>query len=64
MNLLVGVAGAQVVGPFPVPLQDYIVFTIGLSTSAQDRTAANSLIEFLQSETARTVMRRQGLEPL
>lgn len=63
MNLLVGVADAEVVGPFPAPLQDYIVFTIGLSTSAQDRTAANSLIEFLQSETARTVMRRQGLEP-
>jgi molybdate transport system substrate-binding protein len=64
MNLLVGVPGAEVVGPFPKALQEYIVFTIGLSTSARDAAAANALANFLQSETARSVMRRQGLEPL
>jgi molybdate transport system substrate-binding protein len=63
MNLLVGVPGAEVVGPFPEALQEHIVFTIGLSTSAQDPGAATVLIQFLQSETARSVMRRQGLEP-
>jgi molybdate transport system substrate-binding protein len=62
MNLLVGVPGTEVVGPFPETLQEYIVFTVGLSTSAQDPGAATALINFLQSETARSVMRRQGLE--
>lgn len=64
MNLLVGVPGTELVGPFPKPLQEYIVFTIGLSASAQDPAAANAFINFLRSETARSVMLRQGLEPL
>jgi molybdate transport system substrate-binding protein len=63
MNLLVGAPGAEVVGPFPSALQEYIVFTVGLSTSARDATAANGLINFLQSNAARSLMRRQGLEP-
>jgi len=63
MNLLVGVPGAEVVGPFPAAVQEYIVFTIGLSASARNLAAARAFVEFLQSEMARSVMRRQGLEP-
>ncbi|MBX9778146.1 MAG: molybdate ABC transporter substrate-binding protein [Xanthobacteraceae bacterium] len=63
MNLLVGISGAEVVGPFPKTLQEYIVFTLGLSISAQEPEAATALIKFLQSEAARSVMRRQGLQP-
>jgi len=63
MNLLVGVPGAEAVGPFPEAVQEHIVFTIGLSTFAQDPAAATALIKFLQSDTARSMMRRQGLEP-
>jgi molybdate transport system substrate-binding protein len=63
MNLLVGVPGAEVVGPFPVAVQEYIVFTIGIGTAARDVAAARALVDFLQSEAARSVMRRQGLEP-
>ena len=62
MNLLVGVPGAEVVGPFPEAVQEYIIFTIGLSTIAQDPVAATAFINFLQSNTARSAMRRQGLD--
>jgi len=62
MNLLVGIPGAEVVGPFPEAVQEYIIFTIGLSTIAQDPVAATAFINFLQSNTARSAMRRQGLD--
>jgi molybdate transport system substrate-binding protein len=64
MNLLIGVSGAEVLGPFPAGLQDYIVFTAGLGSKAAEPQAARVLLDFLKSETAKSVMKAQGLEPL
>jgi molybdate transport system substrate-binding protein len=64
MNLLIGVRGAEVLGPFPAELQDYIVFTAGLGAAAKEPQAAKVLVDFLKSEHARSVMKAQGLEPL
>jgi molybdate transport system substrate-binding protein len=43
---------------------DYIVFTAGLGSKAAEPQAARVLLEFLKSETAKSVMKAQGLEPL
>jgi molybdate transport system substrate-binding protein len=64
MDLLVGVPGADVLGPFPAELQEYIVFTAGLGSAAKEAQAAKTLVNFLKSEAARSVMKAQGLEPL
>jgi molybdate transport system substrate-binding protein len=64
MNLLIGVRGAEVFGPFPSELQDYIVFTAGLGAAAREPQAAKALVDFLKTEGARSVMKAQGLEPL
>jgi molybdate transport system substrate-binding protein len=64
MNLLIGVPGAVVIGPVPPDLQDYIVFTAGIGVAATEPQAARTLVDFLKSENARSVMKAQGLEPL
>ena len=64
MNLLIGVPGAVVIGPFPADLQDYIVFTAGIGVATTEPQAARTLLEYLRSEAARSVMKAQGLEPL
>ena len=64
MNLLIGVRGTEVLGPFPAELQDYIVFTAGLGAAAKEPQAAKMLMDFLKSEAAKSVMKAQGLEPL
>jgi molybdate transport system substrate-binding protein len=64
MNLLIGVHGAEVLGPIPSELQEYIVFTAGLGAAASEAKAAKALVDFLKADTAKSVMRAQGLEPL
>lgn len=64
MNLLIGVPGAVVIGPFPVDLQDYIVFTAGIGAASTEPQAARILLDYLKSQAARSVMKAQGLEPL
>jgi molybdate transport system substrate-binding protein len=64
INLLIGVPGAVVIGPFPVDLQDYIVFTAGIGVAATEPQAARTLLDYMKSEPARSVMKAQGLEPL
>jgi molybdate transport system substrate-binding protein len=55
-------SGAEVVGVFPRELQDYVVYTAGLSAAAKDPNAAKALIDFLVGDKATAALKAKGLE--
>ena len=57
------IAGAELAGPLPPDLQEFIVFTAGLSPGVGDATAAKALIDFMRSPAAVPVLKTRGLEP-
>lgn len=60
---LASVSGVEVVGPFPAELQNYIVLTGGIGTTATDKAAAQALIKYLTTPTAISVIKAKGMEP-
>jgi molybdate transport system substrate-binding protein len=54
--------GVQLAGLLPPELQEYVVYTAGVSPASKDPQAAKALIDFLNSERATTVMKAKGLE--
>jgi ABC-type molybdate transport system substrate-binding protein len=57
-------SGAELVGPFPRDLQNYIVYSAGVSAAAQDAGAAKAFINFLAQPGSMSVMKSNGLEPV
>ena len=55
--------GLDVVGPFPAPLQQQVVFTAAVATGAHQAEAAAAFIRFLVSPTAVAVLKSSGLDP-
>jgi len=60
---VLGVAGAELAGPFPPELQVYTVFPAGVSAGAKDPAAAQSFIKFLTAPAAVPVIKAKGMEP-
>lgn len=56
--------GAELVGPLPGELQEYVVYTAGVSATARDAGAARALIRHLTSPDAAVVLRSHGLDPV
>jgi molybdate transport system substrate-binding protein len=57
------VAGAQLVGPFPAEVQEYIVLTAGVGASAKEAPAASLLIRYLRQPEATSTVKSKGMEP-
>ena len=55
--------GVELAGPLPPPLQSYVTFTAGVSTSAAAPSAAKQLMSFLTGPSAIRLMKSQGMEP-
>ncbi len=60
---LVPVAGIDIVGPLPAPLQALTHFSAGISVDALHPAAASALIELLRSDAARREMVEGGMQP-
>jgi molybdate transport system substrate-binding protein len=56
--------GAELVGPLPTELQQYIVYTAGVSAASQQGDAARALLRHLTSPAAATVIKANGLDPV
>ena len=56
-------AGVDLVGPLPLEIQSYVVFTAGVSAKSTAPDAAKQLIKFLTGPRALPVIRAQGMEP-
>ena len=56
--------GVELVGPIPNELQNWAVFTGGVSTASKDAAAAQALIAFMTAPGAVAVIKAKGMEPL
>jgi molybdate transport system substrate-binding protein len=54
--------GVQLAGLLPEELQEYVVYTAGVSPGSKDPSASKALIDFLTGERAASVMKAKGLE--
>lgn len=57
------VSGAELVGPLPAELQNYVVFTAGISPNARDAAAARAFINFFTAPATLPVLKSKGMEP-
>ena len=57
------VKGAELVGPLPSELQNVIVYTAGVSTSAKNPDGARAFIGFMTTPEIATIIRARGMEP-
>jgi molybdate transport system substrate-binding protein len=57
------VAGADLVGPLPAELQNFIIYAAGLSPRAPHAEAAIAFLAFMRNEQAKQLMRANGLDP-
>ena len=62
-QLLISVAGIEIVGPLPGDLQDTVVFSAAIMAGAKDAAASKALIDFLRTPEAAAAMRAQRMEP-
>ena len=55
--------GAEMVGPLPDELQQYVIYTAGIGTTARDPGASAALIRHLTSAASASVFKSHGLDP-
>jgi molybdate transport system substrate-binding protein len=55
--------GVALAGPLPAEIQSHVMFSAGVGVNSKAPEAARQLIEFLTGSAARSVIRRQGMEP-
>lgn len=60
---ILAVKGATLVGPLPREIQNYTVYTGGLSATARQPDAAKALLVFLAGDAAKRVLAEKGMEP-
>jgi molybdate transport system substrate-binding protein len=60
---LLPVQGTKFVGPFPPELQLYTIFAAGISSTSENREAAEAFIKSLTASTAAPLLKAKGLEP-
>jgi molybdate transport system substrate-binding protein len=63
LQILLPVAGIDIVGPLPGDLQDTLAFAVAIMADTRETAASKALIDFLLSNEAATVFRAKGLEP-
>jgi molybdate transport system substrate-binding protein len=56
--------GVELVGILPKELQNYVVYTAGVSATAKDSDAAMALLKYLTTPAAMSAMKAKGLEPV
>jgi molybdate transport system substrate-binding protein len=61
---IVGVPGAELVGPLPPEVQQVTAFSAGVLTNALNPEGAAELIRFLASESAAETVASTGLDPI
>jgi molybdate transport system substrate-binding protein len=59
---ILAVPGATLVGPIPAEIQNYTVYTGGLSATSQDAPAAQAFLALLAGERAKAVLKDKGME--
>ena len=63
MSELLPVAGIDILGPLPADIQQFTVFSAGVSTGAKTPDAAKELVKFLTAPGTVPLIRKKGMEP-
>ena len=63
LSELAHVAGVDVVGPLPPPVQTVTIFSGGIAATCRRPEAARALLDFLASPAAAHMKQRHGMEP-
>jgi molybdate transport system substrate-binding protein len=58
------VAGIDIIGPLPDPLQQITIFSAGIATGSKEPDAGKALIKFLNSPVARDEIVKSGMDPI
>jgi molybdate transport system substrate-binding protein len=61
---LLPVAGVDFVGPLPMELQLYTIFSAGIGSACKELEAAKAFVNFLTEPSAISVFQAKGLEPI
>ena len=56
--------GAELVGPLPDELQQYVIYTAGVSAATTQPDAASAFVKHLTSPSAASTLKSQGLDPV
>ena len=62
-QVLMSVAGIEIVGPLPCDLQDTIVFAAAIMSGTKSAEASKALVDFLRTPVAAAVIKAKGMEP-
>jgi molybdate transport system substrate-binding protein len=62
-QVLMSVAGIEIVGPLPGDLQDTIVFAAAVMGGTKSTEASKALLDFLRTPEAAAVIKAKGMEP-
>jgi len=63
LQVLVSVAGIDIVGPLPGDLQDTIIFAVAITGGAKSPAASKALVDFLRTPESAGVMKAKGMVP-
>ena len=63
MSELLPVAGIDILGPLPADIQQFTIYSAGVSIGAKTPDAAKELVKFLTAPGAVPVIRKKGMEP-
>ena len=63
LQVLMPVAGIDIVGPLPSDLQDTLVFAIAIMAGSRDPATSQALVDFLSGPEAATAFKAKGLQP-
>jgi len=58
------VAGIEIIGPRPDPLQKITIFSAGIVTGSKEPEAGRALIKFMASPAANAEIVKSGMEPI
>ncbi len=60
---ILGTPGAELVGWLPPELQEYVVFTAGISATTRETEAGQALLQLLRTPNAIAALKKIGVEP-
>jgi molybdate transport system substrate-binding protein len=63
LQVLMPVAGIEIVGPLPSDLQDTIVFAAAIMDGTKNAEASKALVDFLRTPESAKVIKAKGMEP-
>ena len=62
-QILMSIAGIELVGPLPSALQETIVFSTAILADTKNAEAAKALVNFLRTPEAAAVLKAKGMDP-